>query len=90
MTPKRFKTRTVSRERSGTYLKKAREFFRASGLLQQHIKDDQLGSKIQTLSKVLSYKNLSAYEDREVTEAEGRDAEKLARRFLEWAQSRLV
>lgn len=61
-----------------------------AGLLQQHIKDDQLGSKIQTLSKVLSYKSLSAYEDREVTEVEGRDAEKLARRFLEWAQSRLA
>jgi HEPN domain-containing protein len=135
MTPRKFKTRTVSRERSGTYLKKAGEFLRAAesalklgdwdavglnavhaaistadallvyyggvrstsdshhdvaGLLRQHIKDDQLGSKIQTLSKVLSYKSLSAYEDREVTEAEGRDAEKLARRFLEWAQSRLA
>jgi len=32
MTPKKFKTRTVSRERSGTYLKKAGEFFRASEL----------------------------------------------------------
>ena len=41
-------------------------------------------------SKVLDYKNLAAYEDREVTEAEGRDAVKLARRFLEWAQSRLA
>ena len=61
-----------------------------AGLLRQHIKDDQLGSKIQTLSKVLGYKNLAAYEDREVTEAEGRDAEKLARRFLDWAQSRLA
>lgn len=135
MTPKKFKTRAVSRERHGTYLKKAQEFLRASesalklgdwdavglnavhaaisaadallvyygggrstgeshhdvgGLLQQHIKDDQLGSKIQTLSKVLSYKNLAAYEDREVSEAEGRDAEKLSRRFLEWAQSRLA
>jgi HEPN domain-containing protein len=135
MTPKKFKTRSVSRERHATYLKKAREFLRASesslrssdwdavglnavhaaisaadallvyyggvrsagdshhdvaGLLQQHVKDDQLGSKIQTLAKVLAYKNLAAYEDREVTETEGRDAEKLARRFLEWAQSRLV
>ena len=135
MTPKKLKTRAVSRERHGTYLKKAGEFLRASesalklgdwdavglnavhaaisaadallvyyggvrstgdshhdvgGLLRQHIKDDQLGSKIQALSKVLSYKNLAAYEDREVSEAEGRDAEKLARRFLEWAQSRLA
>lgn len=135
MTPKKLKTRSVSRERYKTYLKKAREFLRASesalelgdwdavglnavhaaisaadallayyggvrstgeshhdvaGLLRQHIIDDHLGSKIQTLSKVLGYKNLSAYEDREVTEAEGRDAEKLARRFLEWAAFRLV
>jgi HEPN domain-containing protein len=135
MTPKIFKARSVSRERHATYLKKAREFLRASGsslkmndwdavglnavhaaisaadallvyygglrsagdshrdvvgLLQQHVKDDQIGSKMQTLSKILEYKNLAAYEDREVTEAEGRDAEKLARRFLEWAQSRLI
>ncbi len=135
MIPKKLKTRSVSRERHSTYLKKAKEFLRASessmkigdwnavglnavhaaisaadallvyyggvrstsnshhdvaGLLRQHIKDDQLGSKIQTLSKVLGYKNLAAYEDREVLEAEGRDAEKLARRFLEWARSRLA
>lgn len=61
-----------------------------AGLLAQHVKDDQVGSKTQTLSKVLAYKNLSAYEDREVTETEGREAAKLARRFLEWAQSRLA
>lgn len=135
MSPKKVKTRSVSRERHATYLKKAREFLRAAesalnkgdwdavglnavhaaisaadsllvyyggvrstgdshhdvaGLLRRHIKDDQLGSKIQTLSKVLGYKNLAAYEDREVTEAEGKDAEKLARRFLDWAQSRLA
>ncbi len=135
MTPKKFKTRSVARERHATYLKKAQEFLRAAesamqvrdwdavglnsvhtaisaadallvyyggvrstgeshhdvvGLLAQHVKDDQLGSKTQTLSKVLAYKSLSAYEDREVTEAEGRDAAKLARRFLEWAQSRLA
>lgn len=30
MTPKKFKTRSVSRERHGTYLKKAQEFLRAS------------------------------------------------------------
>ena len=58
--------------------------------MAQHVKDDQRGSKTQTLSKILSYKNLSAYEDREVTETEGREAAKLARRFLEWAQSRLA
>lgn len=135
MTPKKLKTRSVSRERHGTYLKKAGEFLRAAqaasglgdwdavglnavhaaisaadallvyyggvrstgdshhdvaGLLRQHIEDKELGSKIQTLSKVLAYKNLAAYEDREVTEAEGRDAEKLARRFLEWVQARLL
>ena len=61
-----------------------------SGLLQQHLKDDQLSSKIQSLSKVLNYKNAAAYEVRELTEAEGRDAEKLARRFLDWALTRLV
>jgi HEPN domain-containing protein len=61
-----------------------------AGLLRLHVRDDQISSKVQTLSKVLGYKHLSAYEDREVTEAEARDAEKLARRFLEWAQARLV
>lgn len=61
-----------------------------SGLIRQHVKDEQIGSKLQTLSKVLGYKNLAAYEDREVTEAEARDAAKLAQRFLEWAQSRLA
>lgn len=61
-----------------------------AGLLRQHVKDDQLGSKLQTLSKVLGYKNLAAYEAREVTEAEARDAAKLAQRFLEWARSRLA
>lgn len=135
MTPKKYQTRSVSRERYATYRKKAKEFLRASesslkigdwnavgltavhaaisaadallvyyggirstgdshhdvaGLLRLHIKDDQLGAKIQTLSKVLGYKYLAAYEDREVTEAEARVAEKLARRFLEWAQSRMA
>ena len=135
MTPKKFKTRSVARERHATYLKKAQEFLRAAesavevgdwdavglnavhaaisaadallvyyggvrstgeshhdvaGLLAHHVKDDQLSSKTQTLSKVLSYKNLAAYEDREVTEAEGREAVKMARRFLDWAQSRIA
>lgn len=135
MTPKKLKTRAVSRDHYKTYFKKAQEFLRASesalelgdwdavglnavhaaisaadallayyggvrstgdshhdvaGLLRQYIKDEHLGARIQALSKVLAYKNLSAYEDREVTEAEGRDAAKLARRFLDWAQSRLV
>ncbi|MEK6544721.1 MAG: HEPN domain-containing protein [Elusimicrobiota bacterium] len=135
MSPKNFKTRSVSRDRHGIYLKKAQEFLRASesalkigdwnaaglnavhaaissadallvyyagvrssgdshydvvGLLRQHIKDDSLGSKIQTLSKVLGYKNFTAYEDRELTEAEGKNAQKLAQRFLEWAQSHLL
>ena len=58
-------------------------------LVEQSVKDSQLGSKLQTLSKVLSYKNLSAYEDREVTESEGREAAKLAKRFLDWAESLL-
>lgn len=135
MTPKRHKTRSVSRERYATYLKKAGEFLRAAeaalpagdwdavglnavhasisaadailvyyggvrssgeshhdvaGLLRQHVQDEQLGSKIQTLSKVLGYKNLAAYEDREVTEAEARDAAKLAWRFVDWVRERLV
>lgn len=135
MTPKPHKTRSVSRERHATYLKKAGEFQRAAegslqagdwdaaclnavhtaisaadallvyyagvrstgeshhdvaGLIRLHVKDDQLGSKLQTLSKALGYKNLAAYEDREVTESEARDAAKLAKRFLEWTLSRLV
>ena len=61
-----------------------------AGLIRRHVKDAQLGSKLQTLSKVFGYKNLAAYEDREVTEAEARDAAKLAKRFLEWTLSRLV
>ena len=135
MTPKKFRTRDVPRERQGTYLKKAQEFLRAAesalerrdwdavglnsahsaisaadallvyfggvrstgdshndaaGLLHQHVKDEQIASKSKSLLKILGYKNLSAYEDREVTESEGRDAAKLAGRFLAWAESRLV
>lgn len=58
-----------------------------AGLLRLHIKDPQLGSKLLTLSKVLGFKHLAAYEDRSLTEAEARDAEKLSRRFLDWARS---
>jgi len=135
VSPKKFKTRSVARERHAIYLKKALEFIRAAdsamqaedwdavglnsvhaaisaadallvyyggvrstgdshhdvaGLLAQHVQGDELGSKIHTLSKVLGYKNLAAYEDREVTSAEGREIEKLARRFLDWARSRLA
>lgn len=59
------------------------------GLLHLHIKDPQTGPRLLTLSKVLGYKHLAAYEDRCLTEAEARDAEKLSRRFLDWARSRL-
>jgi hypothetical protein len=62
----------------------------AAGLLERHVQDDQIGSKTKTFSKILTLKNLAAYEDREVSETEARDAAKLARRFLDWAQSRLV
>jgi HEPN domain-containing protein len=135
MTPKKFKTSSVSRERYGTYLKKAREFLRSSeaaldrgdwdavglnavhsaisaadallvyyggvrstgdshhdvaGLLTLHVKDEQIGAKTQTLAKILTYKHVAAYEDREVTATEARDASKLARRFMDWAESRLT
>lgn len=58
-------------------------------LLRLHLKDPQLGSKILTLTKILDYKHLAAYEDRSLTEAEARDAEKLSRRFMDWALSLL-
>lgn len=135
MTPRKYKTTSVSRERYGTYLKKAREFIRSSeaslergdwdsvglnavhaaisaadallvyfagvrstgdshhdvmGLLTLHVRDEQIGSKTQTLAKILDYKRFAAYEDRELTETDGRDAAKLARRFLDWAESRLA
>lgn len=61
-----------------------------AGLLRLHVKDPQLGSKLLTFSKVLDYKHLAAYEDRSLTEAEARDAEKLSRRFLDWARSRIA
>ena len=59
-------------------------------LLRLHVKDDQIGSKAQTLGKILSCKNLAAYEDRELTEEEARELAKITRRFFEWAESRLA
>ena len=59
----------------------------AAALLKQYIKDEQTSAKAQNLSKILSFKNISAYEDRELTEAEAGDLAKLSRRFLDWAES---
>ena len=135
MTPKKFKTRDVPRERYTTYLKRSRQFLNAvraassSGdwdavglnavhcaisaadallvyhggvrsagdshqdaarLLELHVKGDETAPKAKSLVKIISYKHLAAYEDRELTETEAREVAKLAQRFLEWAQSRLV
>ncbi|MBI4371211.1 MAG: HEPN domain-containing protein [Elusimicrobia bacterium] len=62
----------------------------AVGLLEQHVHDDGIRSKTRTLSKILAYKNLAAYEDREVSESEAREAAKLARRFLDWVELHLT
>ncbi|MBI4677511.1 MAG: HEPN domain-containing protein [Elusimicrobia bacterium] len=61
----------------------------AAELLERHFRDEEVGGKAAAYSKILSFKNLAAYEDREMRETEAREAAKLARRFFEWAQSRL-
>ena len=62
----------------------------AVALLERHVKDEQIGPKAKTLAKIVSFKNLAAYEDREMTESEARDVVKITQRFFDWAQSRLV
>ena len=61
----------------------------AAALLDRHFAGDEAGPKAGTLSKILSYKNLAAYEDREVSDAEAREAAKLARRFFDAAEAKL-
>ena len=135
MTPKKHKTRDVSRDHYITYRKKAGEFLHAmdaallarewnaaglnavhcaissadallvyhagirsagdshhdiSFLLNQHVKDKDVGPKGKTLSKIIDYKYLAAYEDREITEAEALELGKITRRFFEWMQSLLA
>ena len=135
MTPKKHKTRDVSRDHYTTYRKKAKEFLnsmeaslrvrewnaaglnavhcaissadallvynagiRSAGdshhdisfLLEQHVKDKDAGTKAKTLAKIIDYKYLAAYEDREITEAEAQELAKITRRFFEWMQSLLA
>lgn len=135
MTPKKHKTRDVSRDHYTTYRKKAGEFLhtmeaalqnrgwnaaglnavhcaissadallvyhagvRSAGdshhdisfLLDQHVKDKDAGPKARTLSKIIDYKHLAAYEDRELTEAEALELAKITRRFFEWMESLLA
>lgn len=135
MTPKKHKTRDVSRDHYTTYRKKAGEFLHAmeaalqarewnaaglnavhcaissadallvyhagvrsagdshhdiSFLLEQHVKDKDTGPKAKTLLKIIDYKHLAAYEDREITEAEAHELAKITRRFFEWMQSLLA
>ncbi|MBI4056018.1 MAG: HEPN domain-containing protein [Elusimicrobia bacterium] len=63
--------------------------FDVLALLTQHVKDAQTSQKAQTLRKIMDYKNAAAYEDKELTEQEAKDVEKLTERFFEWAQSKL-
>lgn len=135
MTPKKHKTRYVSRDHYAIYRKKAKEFLnsmeaslrvrewnaaglnavhcaisssdallvynagiRSAGdshhditfLLVQHVKDKDAAPKAKTLSKILDYKYLAAYEDREITEAEALELAKITRRFFEWMESLLA
>lgn len=59
-------------------------------LLVQHVKDKNAAPKAKTLSKILDYKYLAAYEDREITEAEALELAKITRRFFEWMESLLA
>jgi len=135
MTPKKHKTRDVSRDHYTTYRKKAKKFlnsmeaslrvreWNAAGLnavhcaissadallvynagiryagdshhditflLVRHVKDKDAAPKAKTLSKILDYKYLAAYEDREITEAEAMELAKITRRFFEWMESLLA
>lgn len=56
-------------------------------LLEQHVKDEQAGSKAKTLAKILAHKNAVAYLEGELTEAGAQELAKITRRFLEWAFS---
>ena len=135
MTPKKHKTRDISRDHYVTYRKKAREFLnsmeaslrvkewnatglnavhcaissadallvynaglRSAGdshhdisfLLEQHVKDKEIRPKAKTLAKIINYKHLAAYEDRELTEAEALELAKITRRFFEWMEALLA
>ena len=62
----------------------------AASLLELHVKDEQVRSKAKVLTKILSNKNLVAYEDREFTESEAGDLAKITQRFFDWSQSLLI
>jgi hypothetical protein len=134
MTPKKHKTRDVSRDHYHTYRKKAKEFLhsmeaalerrewnaaglnavhcaisaadtltvmyagvRSAGddhhdaafLLEQHVKDKDAGPKAKTLAKIIDYKYLAAYEDREITEPEAMELAKITTRFFDWMEGLL-
>ena len=59
-------------------------------LLEQHVKDKEAGPKAKTLSKIIDYKYLAAYEDRELTESEALELAKITRRFFEWMEALLA
>lgn len=61
-----------------------------SFLLEQHVKDKKVGPKAKTLVKIINYKNLAAYEDRELTESETLQLAKITRRFFEWMEDLLT
>lgn len=134
MTPKKHKTRDVSRDHYVTYRKKAGEFLHAmegaqqrrewnaaalnavhcaiasadallvmnagirsagdshhdvSYLLEQHVKDRDAAPKAKSLAKIIDFKHLAAYEDRELTESEAVELAKLTKRFYDWMQALL-
>ena len=60
-----------------------------SFLLVQHIKDADTAPKAKTLAKIIDYKFLAAYEDREIIESEALELAKITRRFFEWMESLL-
>ncbi|OGS10579.1 MAG: hypothetical protein A2234_05985 [Elusimicrobia bacterium RIFOXYA2_FULL_58_8] len=60
-----------------------------SFLLVQHVKDADTAPKAKTLSKIIDYKYLAAYEDREIIESEALELAKITRRFFDWMESLL-
>ncbi|MFH1725080.1 MAG: HEPN domain-containing protein [Elusimicrobiota bacterium] len=62
----------------------------AAGLLELHVKGEGAASKAKSLAKILSFKNVAAYEAREFTEREAQELAKITRRFYDWARKLLV
>ena len=60
-----------------------------SFLLVQHVKDTDTAPKAKTLAKIIDYKFLAAYEDREIIESEALELAKITRRFFDWMESLL-